>query len=74
MKIIEYWSNLKLRLISNVWVFIQLQLVVIVSTPSLRNRKRGSRLTKKANFTAVFTCRGLHVFFGGWGFRVVNRG
>lgn len=36
-------------------VFIQVQVVVIVSTPSLRNRLRGRRLVKKASLTAVLT-------------------
>lgn len=40
---------------SNVRVFIQDQLVITVSAPSLRNRARGRRLVKKASFTAVFT-------------------
>lgn len=43
-------------LMSNVWVFIQLQFVITASAPSLRKRKRGRRLTKKASFTAVLTC------------------
>jgi len=43
-------------LISKVRVFIQFQLVMMVSAPSFRNRKRGRRLTKNANLTAVFTC------------------
>lgn len=41
---------------SKVRVFIQLQLVMIVSAPSFMNRKSGSRLTKNASFTAVLTC------------------
>ena len=41
---------------SKVRVFIQFQLVMIVSAPSFIYRKRGRRLTKNANFTAVFTC------------------
>lgn len=36
-------------------MFIQVQLVTIVSAPSLRNRKRGRRLTKKVSLTAVLT-------------------
>lgn len=36
-------------------VFIQVQLVIMASAPSFRNRARGRRLTKKANFTAVLT-------------------
>lgn len=46
-------------------MFIQLQLVMIVSAPSLRKRNKGKRLTKNASFTAVLTsvraqfeCRG----------------
>lgn len=37
------------------WVFIQVQLVIIVSVPSLRKRQRGRMLVKKAHFTAVLT-------------------
>lgn len=33
---IEYESNLRLMLISKVWVFIQLRLVTMDSVPSLR--------------------------------------
>lgn len=40
---------------SKVWVFIQVQLVIIVSAPSLRKRQRGIMLVKKAHFTAVLT-------------------
>ena len=40
---------------SNVWVFVQFQLVMTVSAPSERNRARGNRLTKNASLTAVFT-------------------
>lgn len=43
-------------LMSNVWVFIQLQVVMTVSVPSFRKSERGRRLVRKANFTAVLTC------------------
>ena len=36
-------------------MFIQCQEVVTDSAPSLRNKKSGRRLTKKAKATAVFT-------------------
>lgn len=36
-------------------MFIQFQLVMIVSAPSFKKRNSGRRLTKKASFTAVFT-------------------
>lgn len=36
-------------------MFIQVQLVIIVSAPSLRKRQRGRMLVKKAHFTAVLT-------------------
>ena len=42
-------------LMSNISVFIQLQVVVTTSAPSLRKRDRGRRLMKNASFTAVFT-------------------
>lgn len=48
-------SNLRLILTSKVWVFIQVQLVMIASAPSLRKRQRGRMLIKKAHFTAVLT-------------------
>lgn len=59
---------------SKVFVFIQVQLVTIVSAPSLRNRARGKRLTKKAIFTAVLTWDVAH--WGPWGVGriVVTRG
>lgn len=61
-------------LTSNVEVFIQLQLVMIASAPSLRKRKRGIRLTKKAVFTAFFTCERAQVFSLGAGLKVVSKG
>lgn len=59
---------------SNVRVFIQDQLVITVSAPSLRNRARGRRLVKKASFTAVFTWERAQVGSGGRGARVVSTG
>ena len=55
-------------------MFIQFQLVMIVSAPSLRKRKRGRRLTKKANFTAVLTWERAQLASWGWGVRVVRTG
>lgn len=52
VKITEYWSNLKLRLISKHVVFIQVQDETIVSAPSLKNINNGRRLMKKESFTA----------------------
>ena len=46
---------MKLRLISKVSVFIQVQLVTIVSVPSFKKINSGTKLTKNASFTAVFT-------------------
>lgn len=59
---------------SKVSVFIQLDEEAMVSAPSLRNKKRGRRLTKKASFTAVFTCVWAQSSFRGRGFRVVSTG
>ncbi len=55
-------------------MFIQFQLVIIVSAPSLRKRNSGRRLTKKASFTAVLTW--VSAQFGSWGCgeRVVSTG
>lgn len=61
-------------LISNVDVFIQVQLVIIASAPSFRNRKRGIRLTKKAVFTAFFTWESAQVASLGVGLKVVSKG
>lgn len=47
---------------------------MIVSAPSLRNSDRGSRLTKKASFTAVFTLERAQSFSWGSGVRVVRTG
>ncbi len=59
---------------SKVRVFIQFQLVIIVSAPSLRKRNSGRRLTKKASLTAVLTW--VSAQFGSWGCgeRVVSTG
>ena len=65
---------MKLILISKVKVFIQVQVVVIASAPSFRNRERGSRLTKKASLTAVFTWCRAQVGGFGWGEKVVSAG
>lgn len=55
-------------------MFIQFQFVIIVSAPSFRNRQRGSRLTKKASFTAVLTCVRAQSEGRGLGLRVVRTG
>lgn len=59
---------------SKVRVFIQFQLVIMVSAPSFRNRNRGRRLTKNASLTAVLTC--VRAQSGAWGRgeRVVRTG
>ena len=41
-------------------MFIQVQLVVIVSVPSFRKTKRGIKLTKKPSLTAVLTWEVAH--------------
>ena len=61
-------------LTSNVRVFIQFQLVMMVSSPSFRYRNRGSKLTKKASFTAVLTWATDQSEARGLGESVVNRG
>ena len=55
-------------------MFIQVQLVMMVSAPSFRKRQRGKRLTKKASLTAVFTW--VRAQFGpcGVGVKVVRTG
>lgn len=55
-------------------MFIQFQLVTIVSAPSLRKRKSGMRLTKKAVFTAVFTWERAQDEGFGLGVKVENSG
>lgn len=55
-------------------MLVQFQLVTMVSAPSLRSRNRGSRLIKKAIFTAVFTFRSAQVSFWGLGSNVVKTG
>lgn len=59
---------------SKVAVFIQFQLVIIVSAPSLRNRSKGRMLIKKASFTAVFTWVRAQPSCFGWGVKVVRMG
>lgn len=61
-------------LISNVWVFIHDQLVIMVSAPSDMKMDRGRRLIKNASFTAVFTWRRAQFGGLGWGERVERRG
>lgn len=70
----EYWSNLKLVLISKVMVFIHCQFVVIASMPWSRKINRGSRLTKKDSWTAVFAWVRAQSFFKGVGLSVVKIG
>lgn len=55
IKIIEYWSNLKLMFKSNAIVFAHCQFVEITSIPWFRKIQSGIRLTKNAAWTAVFT-------------------
>ena len=55
-------------------MFVQFQLVMIASVPSFRNRDKGSRLTKKASFTAVVTLVEDQSLFWGLGVRVVRMG
>lgn len=55
-------------------VFIQVQVVVIVSTPSLRNRLRGRRLVKKASLTAVLTWELAQFWLRGLGLSEVSVG
>ena len=55
-------------------MFIQFQLVMIVSAPSFRYKNKGARLTKKAALTAVFTWVVAQAAFRGWGRKVVTRG
>lgn len=59
---------------SKVRVFIQFQLVMIVSAPSLRKRNNGRRLTKKASLTAVLTWVSAQLGSWGCGERVVSTG
>lgn len=54
---------------SYISVFIQLQVVVTTSAPSLRKRDRGRRLTKNASFTAVLTL--VKAQSGNWGLGVI---
>lgn len=55
-------------------MFIQLQVVVIVSAPSFRKMNRGRRLTINANFTAVLTWVRAHSSFRGLGVKVESTG
>lgn len=55
-------------------VFIQHQVVVMISAPWLRNRARGRRLTRNAIFTAVFTWSRAHPCSRGFGLIVVITG
>ena len=55
-------------------MFIQAQLVTIVSVPSFKKIHKGIKLTKKASLTAVFTCEVAQCEGAGWGFMVVITG
>lgn len=59
---------------SNASVFIQVQVVIIVSAPSSINRISGRRLVINASFTAVLTW--VRAQWGplGWGVIVVSTG
>lgn len=59
---------------SNVRVFIQFQLVMIISAPSFRKIESGRRLTKKASLTAVLTLVSAQLGAFGLGVRVVRTG
>lgn len=61
-------------LISKIKVLVQFQLVTITSAPSLKRRNRGSRLIKKASFTAVLTLRSAQPSSRGFGWSVVKTG
>lgn len=67
-------SNLRLIHTLKVWVFIQDQVVTIVSAPSLRNRQRGIILVRNAHFTAVLTLLRAQSGAGGWGKKEVRIG
>lgn len=59
---------------SNDRVFIQVQLVVMISAPSEMNRNKGRRLTKNASLTAVLTCLMAQFWGFGVGESVVSKG
>ncbi len=59
---------------SNVFVFIHAQLVIMVSAPSEKNRNSGRRLTKNASLTDVFTWESAQLSFFGVGESVVIMG
>lgn len=59
---------------SKVAVFIQCQLVTIVSTPWSRKMNSGRRLTAKAVLTPVLTWVTAQLSFWGFGSKVVMRG
>lgn len=61
-------------LISKARVLTQVQVVTIDSAPSLRKRRRGSRLIRNANLTAVLTWREAQSGVWGVGVRVVRTG
>lgn len=67
-------SNLKLRLMSNVEVFIQVRVVTIVSVPSFKKIARGKRLSRNEALTAVLTVERGHVVGRGRGLRVESSG
>lgn len=53
---------------------IQVHEEVTVSMPELRNRERGARLIKKADFTAVFAWDEAQSLFRGRDVKVTSRG
>lgn len=59
---------------SSVVVTIQVHEEVTVSMPELRNRERGARLIKKADFTAVFAWDEAQSLFRGRDVKVTSRG
>lgn len=61
-------------LMSKMVVFIQCQLVTMLSVPWSKKIMRGRRLMKNALLTAVLTWVSAHSGFWGFGLRVVIRG
>lgn len=59
---------------SKVRVFIQFQLVIIVSAPSLKKISRGRRLTKNESFTAALTSERAQFVGRGMGEKVEKTG
>ena len=74
VKVREYWSNRKLRLMLKLEIVNRWMCIIVVSTPLLISDISGIILVMQAITTAVLTCVKFHLGSRGFGLRVVSVG